>query len=290
MKTAEAYFLMKMKRCLSETIVCDRDPRFTGAFWGTLFQLLGTKLTMSTADHPQTDGRRSASTACSKILFTVSVLRHLGPVCTQQCGTRMNGVYPVHFEWVTTPQVPLTLRGGTDASVVSGGEARKAFSSLVSEIEPESLQSQLSSFIDDRLTLISRIRDAMASAQDSQKEYSDKHGRGNLNTKNLPLKVVSPVESNKLKHRFIGPFAVLARRGAAYTIDLPKSMAMHPTFYPYHDPRGPPSQTEGGQGESSPPRNEAESSGQPGLPMSRPVIDTQTGTHASHTKEWEELG
>ncbi|POM69492.1 Pol protein [Phytophthora palmivora] len=33
------------------------DPRFTGAFWDTLFQLLGTKLTMSTADHPQTDGQ-----------------------------------------------------------------------------------------------------------------------------------------------------------------------------------------------------------------------------------------
>ncbi|POM74775.1 LOW QUALITY PROTEIN: Pol protein [Phytophthora palmivora] len=73
----------------------------------------------------------------------------------------------------------------------------------------------------------------MALAQDKQKEYSDKRSRGNLNvlnvgdlvlldTKNLPLKVVSSVESNKLKHRFIGPFAVLARHGAAHTIDLPK--------------------------------------------------------------------
>ncbi|POM69468.1 RNA-directed DNA polymerase [Phytophthora palmivora] len=42
---------------LPETIVSDRDPRFTGEFWDTLFQLLGTKLTMSTADHPQTDGQ-----------------------------------------------------------------------------------------------------------------------------------------------------------------------------------------------------------------------------------------
>ena len=41
---------------LPETIVSDRDPRFTAAFWRTLFQLLGTRLTMSTADHPQTDG------------------------------------------------------------------------------------------------------------------------------------------------------------------------------------------------------------------------------------------
>ncbi|POM75225.1 Hypothetical protein PHPALM_7700 [Phytophthora palmivora] len=66
-------------------------------------------------------------------------------------------------------------------------------------------------------------------------------------------------------------------------------MATHPTFYVgrlmrYHDPLGPPSLTEGGQGENSPPRNEAESSGQPELPVSESVNDTQTGTHASHTK------
>ncbi|POM65788.1 Pol protein [Phytophthora palmivora] len=124
----------------------------------------------------------------------------------------------------------------------------------------------------------------MASAQDKQKEYSDKR-----NTENLPLNMISSVGSNKLKHLFIGPFAVLARHGPAYTIDLPKSMATHPTFYVgrlkrYHDPLGPSPRTEEGQGESSPPRNEVKSSGQPELPVSKPVNDTQAGTHASHTK------
>ncbi|POM59935.1 Pol protein [Phytophthora palmivora] len=120
----------------------------------------------------------------------------------------------------------------------------------------------------------------MASDQDKQKEYSGRKRRGNLSgfTK----------ESNKLKHRFIGPFAVLARHGAADTIDLPKSMATHPTFYVgrlkrYHNPLGPSSRLDEGQGENSPPRNEAESSGQPELPVSKPLNDTQAGTHASHT-------
>ncbi|POM61245.1 Pol protein [Phytophthora palmivora] len=49
-----------------------------------------------------------------------------------------------------------------------------ALNNAVSDIEPDSLKRQLSSFIDDRLTLINRVRDAMASAQDKQKEYSDK--------------------------------------------------------------------------------------------------------------------
>ncbi|POM64898.1 Pol protein [Phytophthora palmivora] len=126
----------------------------------------------------------------------------------------------------------------------------------------------------------------MASALDKLREYSDKHGRGNLS--------IFKQGSNKLKHRFIGPFAVLARHGAAYTIDLPKSMATHPTFYMgrrkrYHDPLGPSPRTKEDQGERSPPQNEAESSGQPELPVSEPVNETQVGTHVSHTKEWEAL-
>ena len=38
------------------TIVSDRDPRFTARLWQSLQEALGTRLTLSTAYHPQTDG------------------------------------------------------------------------------------------------------------------------------------------------------------------------------------------------------------------------------------------
>ncbi|MBW0556523.1 hypothetical protein O181_096238 [Austropuccinia psidii MF-1] len=37
-------------------IISDRDPKFTSEFWTNLYEMLGTKLALSTAYHPQTDG------------------------------------------------------------------------------------------------------------------------------------------------------------------------------------------------------------------------------------------
>ncbi|MBW0551914.1 hypothetical protein O181_091629 [Austropuccinia psidii MF-1] len=41
---------------LLKNIISDRDPKFTSALWTNLHNLFGTKLSFSTAYHPQTDG------------------------------------------------------------------------------------------------------------------------------------------------------------------------------------------------------------------------------------------
>uniref|UniRef100_A0AAV1TIW0 Integrase catalytic domain-containing protein n=1 Tax=Peronospora matthiolae TaxID=2874970 RepID=A0AAV1TIW0_9STRA len=42
---------------LPHEIVSDRNPRFTAEFWQSVFRSLGTRLTMTISDHPETDGQ-----------------------------------------------------------------------------------------------------------------------------------------------------------------------------------------------------------------------------------------
>jgi hypothetical protein len=42
---------------ISKTITSDRDPKFVGHFWRTLWRKMETKLQFSSVAHPQTDGQ-----------------------------------------------------------------------------------------------------------------------------------------------------------------------------------------------------------------------------------------
>ena len=61
---------------LPEVIISDRDPRFTGKFWRSLFDLLGTNLQFSTAFHLQTDGQSEGMIQTLENFLTLYVERH----------------------------------------------------------------------------------------------------------------------------------------------------------------------------------------------------------------------
>ncbi|KAG3060917.1 hypothetical protein PI125_g24814 [Phytophthora idaei] len=102
--------------------------------------------------------------------------------------------------------------------------------------------TQAMDFVQRRQAVIWFVQDAIAASVDRQKLNADNVGRGNTNefekgslvllaTQNLPQHAVSDFGASKLASRFTGPFIVLGRHGNAYTLDIPSSMRLHPTFY-----------------------------------------------------------
>uniref|UniRef100_A0AAV1T3D0 Chromo domain-containing protein n=1 Tax=Peronospora matthiolae TaxID=2874970 RepID=A0AAV1T3D0_9STRA len=78
-------------------------------------------------------------------------------------------------------------------------------------------------FLLTREAAVRFVQDSVADALDGQKRNADKL--------NLPKHAVTNVGSSKLLPKYIGPFRVLRRMSNAGTIELPRKMRTHPTFY-----------------------------------------------------------
>ncbi|KAE8985399.1 hypothetical protein PR002_g22650 [Phytophthora rubi] len=143
---------------LPEAFVSDRDPRFVSHFWQHLFRLLGTRLDMSTADHPQTDGQ------------TERVNRVLEDIHWSVCAAEPT-------KWSTLlPQVEFALNNAVHSST---GFTPFYVNGLRHPRLRTSVKRNLLSFIETGEDVRQRVRDAMAAAQDIQKEQSDRQGRKN---------------------------------------------------------------------------------------------------------------
>ncbi|KAE9011572.1 hypothetical protein PR001_g15879 [Phytophthora rubi] len=240
---------------LPESIVSDRDPRFTGKFWTSVFKVLGTQLDMSTADHPQTDGQTERAnrvvedvlrSICAETPKRWSIMLPLVEFAMNNAVHASTGFTPFYVDGLTHPRVPLTP-SRSDSGLGGGGLVAQ-----LADVSPRAVRQELDDYLSVRLNVLRHVRDAMAESQDVQKEQADARGRGNvenfevgdlvlLHAKNLPTHAVSAVFKTKLRPRFIGPFKVVAKKGLAYTLNLPKKMRTHPVFYvgllkPYRDP------------------------------------------------------
>ncbi|KAE9021737.1 hypothetical protein PF011_g4802 [Phytophthora fragariae] len=100
----------------------------------------------------------------------------------------------------------------------------------------------VSEFVLQRQSIARFVRDALQDAVDKQKENTDKRGRKNmatfatrdqvpLSTDGIRSSAVTNLGASKLAPRFIGPFKVMKVNGEAYTLDIPTSLRLHPTFY-----------------------------------------------------------
>ncbi|GJV52635.1 putative reverse transcriptase domain-containing protein [Tanacetum coccineum] len=62
------------------SIICDRDPRFTSNFWRSFQKAMGTRLDMSTAYHPETDGQSERTIQTLEDMLRACVI-DFGNVC-----------------------------------------------------------------------------------------------------------------------------------------------------------------------------------------------------------------
>ncbi|KAG3153259.1 hypothetical protein PC128_g22611 [Phytophthora cactorum] len=101
---------------LPEAIVSDRDPRFTAKFWKSLFQVLGTRFDMSTADHPQTDGQTkrvnrvvedNLQSVCAEAPRRWSEVLPLVEFALNNAVHALTGFTPFYVNGLANPRVPL---------------------------------------------------------------------------------------------------------------------------------------------------------------------------------------
>ena len=71
---------------IPKTIVSDRGSVFTSRFWRSLQQAMGTKLSLSTAFHPQTDGQSER---------TIQILEDMLRACVLDFGGSWNKYLPL---------------------------------------------------------------------------------------------------------------------------------------------------------------------------------------------------
>ena len=220
-----------------ESILSDRDPRFTAHFWRALWDQLGTKLTMSTAYHPQTDGQTERANQTLEVMLRSYVNwrqtdwdEHLATLemAVNNAKQASTGFSPFYLNYGQEVQLPLdaALRA---ARVCKNPEAADRIRRLKEDLE--------------------KAKDSIRQAQQRQGHYADQHRRevkltvGDqvlLSTEHLKLKG-GDRRTPKFSFKYIGPFSVKRVVGAnAYELDLPSSMEIHPVLNvsrlkPYRD-------------------------------------------------------
>src|SRR5215212_4702588 len=184
-----------------QKIISDRDPRITGAFWRRLLELINTKLALSTAFHPQTDGQTERANR-----FLEQVLRNtinywqtnwddLLPAAEFAINSSVNestGFAPFELMYGLIPAMPIDLIN-QDSKIPAAEE-------LIKKI----------------ISAVKTARTHIIKAQISQKHHADKHRRQHkfkigdlvlLNNQNLR---VPDHKSRKLSPKFAGPFKIIA--------------------------------------------------------------------------------
>ncbi|KAD6119103.1 hypothetical protein E3N88_10374 [Mikania micrantha] len=211
------------------SIVSDRDTRFTSRFWKQFHDAMGTRLNISTAYHPQTDGQSER---------TIQTLEDMLRACIIDFGGSWDDHLPlVEFSYNNSYHSSI---GMPPYEALYGRRCRTPV--CWGEVGQKEMGSKAA--VIDMAEKLRVIKARMKAAQDRQKSYADKRRRPiEFDVGDRVLLKVSPWKGiirfrkrGKLSPRYIGPFPIKARVGkVAYRLDLPEELnGIHPTFHVSH--------------------------------------------------------
>ena len=208
------------------SIVSDRDTKFTSEFWRAFQKALGTKVHMSTAYHPRTDGQSERTIQTLEDMLRACVLDWKGSWVKYLPLAEFAYNNSYHSSIGMAPYEALYGRPcRTPLCWTEVGERR--------EIEPAMVQ--------ETVEQVEMLKMRLKEAHDRQKSYADKRRRdlefqvGDLvylkmrtfqgGSKTRKLK--------KLKPRYMGPYPILERIGAvAYRLNLSGELSdFHDVFH-----------------------------------------------------------
>ena len=211
---------------MPNAIVSDRDRIFTSNFWCELFRLADVQLQMSSSYHPQSDGQTERLNQSMETFLRCFA---------NACPSKWSSWLPLAEFWYNTTTHSAIGRSPFEA--LYGHPPRHFGISVLDAISiPE-----LSSWLTDRSVMTELIQQHLARAKERMKRHADKNRterqfqEGDLVFVKLQPYVQSTLASRsnqKLSFKYFGPFKIIARVGSvAYTLELPQSSAVHPTFH-----------------------------------------------------------
>ncbi|KAJ0585794.1 putative nucleotidyltransferase, Ribonuclease H [Helianthus annuus] len=227
-KTVAEIFVKEVIRHhgIPKSIVSDRDPLFLSKFWQEIFRSMGTKLQLSSAYHPESDGQTEVINRCLE-----SYLR-----CFAVDQPKTWSVWlPWAEYWYNSTFHSST--GVTPFETVYGRRPPSVFQFIPGEIRVDSVARDLQ----DRDEALKQLKVHLSNAQGAMKLHADKKRRDVqfsvgewVYVKLKPYRQLSVASRihQKLATKFFGPFQIVEKLGpVAYKLLLPATSKIHPVFH-----------------------------------------------------------